>query len=164
MEKEEKMKHQKPFFKGLLVAAMLSLVVSVAFSQSGVQQQQQQQQQLMLKMQNLMEKMSQVMQRTQTMVRNLEQKMANLPENAKLAQEQHRYVYRLGEAAGKMAEELKGSVEKCQEMIQNKELFQNRDMIQDMNRVQNRLENISGELEEMVKVMERLTNRLRDNV
>jgi hypothetical protein len=163
--KEEKMKHRKPFLTGVLVLAVASLVVSTSFAQGAAQQQQQQaQQQQMIRMQNLTQKMDQIMERTRNMVRNLEQKMANLPENAKLAQEQHRYVHQLGEAAGKMAEELKGNVEKIQEMVQNRELFQNREMLQDMNRVQNRLENISGELEEMVKVMERLTNRLRDGV
>ncbi len=159
------MKHRRPVFKCLMVLVTLSLLVSTSFSQGvAQQQQQQQQQQQMIRMQTLMQKMDRIMERTQSMVRNIEQKMTNLPENAKQAQDQHRYVYQLGEAAAKMAGELKGNVAKCQEMIRNRELFQNKEMAQDVNRVQNRLENISGELEEMVKAMERLANRLRAGV
>ena len=55
--------------------------------------------------------MSKVMERAQNMVRTLEQKMANLPENAKLAREQHRNLQHMGEAMGKVAENMKQNME-----------------------------------------------------
>ena len=63
----------------------------------------------------------------------------------------------------KMAGEMKGNLEQWREMYRNRELFQDKAMTKDMNQVQNRLEKAANELDEMLKVMERLANRLKLN-
>lgn len=155
------MKRQNNFLKGWLVAAAVAALALGAFAQNAAQQQQLQlQQQQMLRMQAMTQTMTKVMERAQNMVRTLEQKMANLPENAKTALEQHRNLMHLGEAMGKVAENMKQNMERFQEMIRNRELYRNKATVKDMNQIQNRLEKAANELDESLRVMERLANRL----
>jgi len=61
---------------------------------------------------------------------------------------------------GNMAGQMKENLEQWQKMIQNKELMQIRNMKKDMNQFQKRMENVTENMEEMLKIMERVTNRL----
>ena len=87
--------------------------------------------------------------------------MANVPESAKLAREQHRYLKNMGEAIGKAAESMAANIEALKEMAQNRELVQNRTLTKEMNQLQTRTEKVAGEMQEMLKIMERISNRIQ---
>ena len=154
------MKSQK-ILKSLLVLAVAAGFVVPSFAQNAAQQlQQQQQQQQMLRLQTMTQTMNRVMTRAQNMVRTLDQKMADVPEAAKLAREQHRYLKSMGEAIAKAAENMSANIEALKEMAQNRELVQNRIMTKEMNQLQTRTEKVAGEMHEMLKIMERISNRI----
>jgi uncharacterized protein with HEPN domain len=80
-----------------------------------------------------------------------------------LAREQHRNLQHMGEAMGKVAENMKQNMEQFQEMTQNRELYKTKAMAKDMKQIQNRLEKAANELDESLRAMERLANRLQTN-
>jgi Na+-transporting NADH:ubiquinone oxidoreductase subunit NqrC len=148
--------------RGLVVLALVSGLVAASFAQNPAQQlQTQQQQQQMLRLQTMTQMMNKVMEKAQNMVRTLEQKMTNVPETATLAREQHRYLINMGEAIGKAAESMSANIEALKAMAQNRELAQNRAITQEMNQLQTRTEKVAGEMQEMLKIMERLSNRIQ---
>jgi len=156
------MKRQEKTLKGLAIALMVTALVGAAYGQTASQQlQQQQQQQQMLRLQTMTQTMTKVMEKAQNMVRTLDQKMANVPETATLAREQHRYLKSMGEAVAKAAESLNGNIEALKAMAQNRELVQDRTMTKEMNRLQTRTEKVAGEMQEMLKIMERISNRIK---
>jgi chromosome segregation ATPase len=159
--KEEKMTSHK-ILKGFLVLVLMSGLAAASFGQNAAQQiQQQQQQQQMLRLQTMSQTMTKVMEKAQTMVRTLEQNMAKAPETATAAREQHRYLINMGEAIGKAAESLAGNIDALKSMAQNRELAQDRVMVKELNRLQTRTEKVAGEMQEMLKAMERISNRIK---
>lgn len=156
------MKRQEKNFKRLAIALAVTALVGAAYGQNAAQQlQQQQQQQQMLRLQTMAQTMTKVMEKAQNMVRTLEQKMTNVPETATLAREQHRYIKNMGEAIAKAAESLGGNIEALKAMAQNKELARDRTMTKEMNQLHTRTEKVAGEMQEMLKIMERISNRIQ---
>jgi len=154
--KEENMKRQEKIIKGFAIVIAMASLVFGAYAQNTAQQQQLQQQQ-MLRLQSMTQSMNKIMERSQNLVRNLEQKMTQVKPQT---QNQVRALQQMGEGTAKIAEQMKGNLERWQEMIQNRELAGNREMTKDLNRIQNRLEKAANELDEMLRVMERVANRL----
>lgn len=153
------MKRQEKILKGFAVVIAMASFVFGAYAQNTAQQQQQQlQQQQMLRLQSMTQSMNKIIERSQNLVRNLEQKMTQVKPQT---QNQVRSLQQMGEGTAKIAEQMKGNLERWQEMIQNRELAGNREMTKDLNRIQNRLEKAANELDEMLRVMERVANRLR---
>jgi cysteinyl-tRNA synthetase len=150
------MKRQEKIIKGFAIVIAMASLVFGAYAQNTAQQQQLQQQQ-MLRLQSMTQSMNKIMERSQNLVRNLEQKMTQVKPQT---QNQVRALQQMGEGTAKIAEQMKGNLERWQEMIQNRELAGNREMTKDLNRIQNRLEKAANELDEMLRVMERVANRL----
>lgn len=156
------MKRQEKILKGLAIAVALTVLAAGVHAQNTAQQlQQQQQQQQMLRLQTMTQTMTKVMERARNMVRTLDQKMVNAPETATLAREQHRYLKNMGEAIAKAAESMAGNIEVLKEMARNRELAQNRAMTKEMNQLHTRTEKVAGEMQEMLKIMERISNRIQ---
>lgn len=152
------MKRQTRIFKSLTVVfALATLVVGAHAQNTALRQQQQLQQQQMLRVQTMTQRMVQIQERAQGLVQSLEKTMTQAQPKT---QAQVQALKRMGEATAKMAGELKGSLERWREMAQNAELAQDKAMVKDMNQVQNRLEKAANELDEMLRVMERMANRL----
>lgn len=162
------MKRQKVLRSFIIVAALAALVTGIYAQGTAQQQQQQLQQQQMLRMQTMTQRMTQIQDRAQNLVKSLDRKMVQTQTQSQTQsqiklQAQIRALKQMGEGTVKMAGEMKGNLVQWREMYQNRELFQNKAMTKDMNQVQNRLEKAANELDEMLKVMERLANRLQAN-
>lgn len=163
------MKRQEKIHKGFIVVTALATLVVGAYAQNAAQQQQQQlQQQQMLRLQTMTQRMTQIQERAQNLVQNLDRKMAQTRTQARTetqakVEAQIRALKQMGEGTAKMAGEMKGNLDEWREMYRNRELFQDKAMTKDMNQVHNRLEKAANELDEMLKVMERLANRLKIN-
>lgn len=153
------MKRQEKIIKGFAIVIAMASLVFGAYAQNTAQQQQQQlQQQQMLRLQSMTQCMNKIMERSQNLVRNLEQKMTQVKPQTR---SQVRALQQMGEGTAKIAEQMKGNLERWREMIQNREMAGDREMTKDLNRIQNRLEKAANELDEMLRVMERVANRLR---
>jgi prophage DNA circulation protein len=155
---------RKLFLKVTLFAAVFSLGIVTAFPQGVSQQmsQQQQQQQQMLQMQNMVQAMTTVMERAQNMVANLEQRLQNLPENAKMAIEQHRNLHHMGEAMERVADNMKQNIERFQEMAQNRELTQNQAMNKEIKGLQVAMGKVTEDMEDVIALLESIAKRLGD--
>jgi DNA replication protein DnaD len=71
---------------------------------------------------------------------------------------------RMGEQMGLMLGNMKNTAERCNLMLQNETMMRDREMRQDMDRIRTQLKDMTGQLEESVQSMERITKRMRDNL
>lgn len=135
---------------------MLFLFVSVsAFGQQTGQQQMQQQQ-----MQQMVQKMNQLQERTHT----LNQDMTRMMQQAESEELRNQYqnMFRFSEQLGLTIGNLKNAAERCNLMLQDREMTQDRDMQKDMEQLRQRLNDMTGQAEEAVKAMERIRDRLHE--
>lgn len=155
--------------RSLLVALLMLGVATIgppaAWAQQQGQQQGQQTQRQMQDMQQMqahMQRMTQLMQRTHTMSQQMQQRMQDAQNEQQRQQMQQ--MQRLGEHFHAMAGEMKNAMERNQAMMQNKEMMRNREMERDMSQLRNHMNELTEEMENTVRLMERMTNRMQTRV
>ena len=77
-------------------------------------------------------------------------------------QQRFQNMYRMNEQLGGMAGQMKNAMDRYQLMLRDGEMLRDREMKQEMERLHKHLGEMSGEMDEAIKAMERLTNRFRD--
>ena len=143
-------------FSFLLMVLML-FAVNVQAQQQGRQMQQQMQQQQ--HMQEMMNRMNQMMERTQNMTMEMNRSMQQA-QNEQM-RNQFRMMHQFGGQLGLALGNMKNTLNECNQILQNQEMMRDRNMQQNMNRMQQHLSGMSGQMEEAVQLMERMTTRLR---
>ena len=135
------------------------LTANVVAQQTGQQQQMQQMQQQQ-QVQQMVQKMNQLQDRThmlsQEMNRNMQQ-----TQNEQLRY-QYQNMYRFSEQLGLTIGNLKNAAERCNMMLQDRQMTQDRAMQQDMEQLRQRLNDMTGQAEEAVKAMDRIRDRLHE--
>jgi hypothetical protein len=63
-----------------------------------------------------------------------------------------------------MAGQMKNAMEQSQTMMQNREMTRTREMERDMERLRKHLSDMTGQMEDAVQLMERMTNRVQARV
>jgi predicted PurR-regulated permease PerM len=148
----------KTMFTSLI---MFALVSSVSFAQQTAQQQQQRMQQQMQQMQEMTKTMNKLMERTHSMNQEMNKQM----QQAKNEQmrNQYRMMNRMSEQMGMTLGSMKNAAERCEMMLQNKDMMQDRIMRRETDRLREHIHKMTGDMEEAVATMERLMERLHEN-
>jgi hypothetical protein len=139
-----------------LGVALWFLAVAPALAQQQGQQMQRQMQQL----QQMQQQMAQLVNRTHMFSQSMAQHMQGTKNQQRRMQMLQ--MQRLGEHMNGVATQLKNATEQCQLMLQDREMLRDRNMDQDMTRLRERLQTMTGDLEESVQAMERLQERIEN--
>ena len=159
--------------RALLLGAAIGLLgigPAMAVAQQPGQMQQQHQQMRMQQMQQLhqsMERMMRIQERAQTMERQMAQAMERLHQNPELAArnaEQLRNQERLrsmAQATNDGAREMHRAMEQLGSMLNEPGAMGNQEMRRDMEQLRIHWEEMAGQMEEGLQIMESLRDRLR---
>lgn len=141
----------------VLVIVWMMGSVTASFAQQTGQQQQQMQQQ-MQQMNQMMDRMNQLMDRTHMMNQEMNRRMQQVQDEQVRGQYQmlHRFNEQIQMALGNM----KNAAERCNLMLQDRQMMRDPSMMQDMEQLRRHLHDMTGQAEEAVQTMERLTKRL----
>lgn len=143
--------------KKLLLATFIILVSSpLLFAQQTGQQKMHQQ---MQEMQKMTQKMNDLLERTQRMNQEMNRQMQQLQDEQ--VKNQYRTMYRFNEQLHMALGNMKNAAERCDLMMQNKEMMRDKEMQQEMERLQKHLGEMSNQAEDAVQTMERLTKRIQ---
>lgn len=104
--------------------------------------------------------MNQMMERTQNMTMEMNRRMQQVQDEQ--MRNQFRMMHQFGDQLGLALGNMKNTANQCSQMLQNQEMMRDRNMQQDMNRMQQHLSGMAGQMEEAVQLMERMTTRLRE--
>lgn len=112
-------------------------------------------QQLMTQMQTTVQRMQQLHERARLLADGLRQRTQ--------AQLQERDRLMLGTCDGleQQARQMQQTATRAEEMIRSRDFQRDRDMQRDMDRLRQRLDNMANEMDESLKIMERLRDRTR---
>jgi hypothetical protein len=119
--------------------------------------QQQAHQQMMTQMQNTVQRAQQIQQRAQTLAQQLQQRTQDRTQLT----ERDRLMLGTCEALEQQARQMHQFAQRAEEMIRSREFQRDRDMQQDMDRLRLRLETMTKEMDESLKLMERVRDRTR---
>ncbi len=114
-------------------------------------------QQMMTQMQNTVQRMQQIQQRAQTLAQGLQQQVQNRAQ----ATERERLMLGTCEALEQQARQMHQFAQRADEMIRSRDFQRDRDMQRDMDRLRQRLDVMANEMDESLKLMERVRDRTR---
>lgn len=104
------------------------------------------------------QKMNNLLERTQRMNQEMNRQMKQVQDE----QMKNRYqmMYRFNEQVHMALGNMKNAAERCDLMMQNKDMMQDKEMRQEMEQLQKHLGEMSQQAEDAVQTMERLTKRM----
>ncbi len=102
--------------------------------------------------------MEQIALRAQEMSRTMTQQMTQVRDQQR---DQMRLLQQLCDAVGVQARETKRTLDQLHLMLQDRTMQQDRDMQQDMDRLRLHTDQMGDGMQEMLKTIERIQNRLR---
>ena len=144
------------------VAGLAIVVLAGAMHAQGAQgqqpqgaAQQQQHQTMMTMMRETVQRMDRLQVRAQQLVKSAQQQI----QNKATVTERERLMLRTTEAFDAQIGHMKTLAERAEEMIRSREFQRDRDMQQDMDQLRQRLGTMANELEESLKLMERVRQR-----
>jgi len=140
-----------------ILAVFLLMAMPLYAQQTGQQQHQMQQQ--MQQMQDMQQKMTRMMEHTQNMTREMHQRMEQA--HNEQMREQYQMMHRFGENLGMTLGNMKNAAERCELMLRDREMMRDREMNQEMERMRRHLSDMTDEMEEAIRTMERMAERLR---
>jgi len=149
----------KAIIVNFVISGMLLLMTVPALSQQTGQQQQQQQMQQMQQMQEMMQRMNGLMERNQQMNRDMNQRMQQA-QNEQM-RNQYQMMHRFSEQMGMTLGNMKNAAERCEMMLKDREMMRDRQMQQDMERMKKHLSDLTTEMDESLKTMERMVQRMK---
>jgi len=125
------------------------------------QQDGQRQMQQMQQMNQMQDNINRMMERTRTMTRD----MAHQVEQSQNEQMRNQFqmMHRFGEQLEITLGNMKNTAERCELMLQNRDMMRNQDMERDMQRMQRHLSEMNEAMDETIQTMERMTRRLREH-
>jgi hypothetical protein len=138
------------------LAAMFLGAPSIVLAQQTGQKQQMQQH--MQQMQDMVQKMNTLMERTQAMNQDMNRRMQQV-QNEQI-KNQYQMMHRFNEQMQMTLGNMKNAADRCNVMMQDQAMMRDRDMERDMDRLRQHLQDMTGQAEEAVQTMERLTKRL----
>lgn len=141
----------------LIILFGLLLTGTSAYGQQQSHQQHMQHQ--MKQMQDMTHRMNQMNDRVHMMNQEMS-RMMEKTQNERV-RNQYQMMHRMGEQMGLMLGNMKNAAERCNLMLQDRQMMQDRDMRKDMDRIREHLHDMTGQLEETLQTMERMTKRLR---
>jgi len=98
------------------------------------------------------------MERTQQMNQHMNQRMQQV-QNEQM-KSQYRMMHRFNEQMQLTLGNMKNAADHCNIMLQDRDMMQERQMQRDMDQLRQHLQGMTGQAEEVVQTMERLTQRL----
>ena len=119
--------------------------------------QQRSHQQMMTQMQATVQRMQQIQTRAQTLAQGLQQQVQNRTQ----ATERERLMLGTCEALEQQARQMHQFAQRADDMIRSREFQRDRDMQRDMDRLRQRLDAMAKEMDESLKLMERVRDRDR---
>lgn len=102
-----------------------------------------------------------MMERTRSITRD----MAHQVEQAQNEQMRNQFqmMHRFGEQLEITLGNMKNTAERCEFMLQNRDMMRNQDMERDMQRMQRHFSEMNEAMNEAIKTMESMTQRLREH-
>lgn len=158
-----------------MALGFLGAGLSVVAAQEPGRMMQEHQQQMMMQQQmqqlsQTMDRMARIQQRAQTMEQQMTQAMARLQQNPDLAamnQEQLRNQERLHTMAQAMndgAQQMHRAMEQLRNMMGDPSVSGTGDFQRDMDRLRQHWDDVAGQMEQGLQIMDRLRDRLQDRV
>lgn len=145
------------------VFALLGAMAPVAGAQAGRTQpaaQNQRHQQMQQQMQDMAQRMSRIHDRAHQLSQSMQQQMQ---QNQAQQGEHQRLMLRTCQATEETARQMREMAERAREMQQSREFQGDRDMQRDMDRLRQHMDTMAGDMENTLRIMERMQERLRQN-
>lgn len=144
--------------KRLIILSMVMLLGSYLPLYAQGQHQAGQMQQMQQNMQQMQQHMNQLIERTQAMNQEMNRRMQQV-QNEEM-RNQYQMMHRFNEQMQMTLGNMKNAAERCNLMLQDRTMMRDRTMQRDMDQLRQHLQDMTGQMDEAVQTMERLTKRL----
>lgn len=147
--------------KLMMYSIIVTLLFLVPVSLSIAQQPAQQPMQSMQQIQDMQQRMNRMAERTHVMMQDMNRRIEQV-KNEQI-RNQYQMMHRFGEQMGMTLGSMRNAAERCEIMLRDRDMMRDGEMRRDMDRMRRHLSDMTDEMEEALKSMERMMRRLHEH-